>query len=566
MCSSNHFTLGASKMKASLFLCTLLLMPPPLPTNKSCKSDKDPDNRARVTCEKGGLTAVPSSLPDTTEVLILHFNSFTTISWEAFAGFPQLFELDLSHNHISLLEKGNPPFAGPGDGGVSSWNLGKLAKLHLVNNSISTLAEDIFQPFPNLMELFLSGNKIKIFPEQIFNGLNKLEKLDISSNSIKVLPADLINHLPKLKHFDVQDNQMQFLPDGFFPDREIPYAFLGRNPWFCNCKMEYLRNWVEEQSHNIYMLTNGTIENSPESVVCFGPARLQKHEVQNLENSDICPADGIVETFATTTQFLTTFETSSFIPNLTTEIKTMRTDTTSITMAPSSSATSSSMSTLRHVTSTLIQTTSLVPSEETSQPTTSDFLPSSMATSAPSQETSFSTVASLHPIHTTKSGFLVETSQYPVTTMVTVLSGVMNTTELDYIWDIAGGHQERRGTSHNENPVVLFCLLLFSWCLASCLLLIVSTCLLLYWIWRLYFKFYRPAKKLLLKPPNVRLIRYSTLLRNEEGKSTSWLNDTLEHPRIEEADFCEPEDLCSSNEVGRMSSISLDEGLDGSAF
>lgn len=89
--------------RMTLFLLVILLFLPSLWAD-SCHSDRNKDHRPRVSCMGMSLSSVPASIEPSTEVLVLSQNLFTSLNWGAYVGFPGIHELDLSQNHISVLE------------------------------------------------------------------------------------------------------------------------------------------------------------------------------------------------------------------------------------------------------------------------------------------------------------------------------------------------------------------------------------------------------------------------------------------------------------------------------
>lgn len=88
------------------------------------------------------LTEIPQDIPNDTQRVYLDFNLFTTVPTNAFAGLPNLVELDLSHNELSLLEPG--AFRGLG---------------------------------PSLQFLDISSNKLVSFNPEAFDGLRSRANL-----------------------------------------------------------------------------------------------------------------------------------------------------------------------------------------------------------------------------------------------------------------------------------------------------------------------------------------------------------------------------------------------------
>ncbi|XP_063786879.1 platelet glycoprotein Ib alpha chain-like [Pseudophryne corroboree] len=65
-------------------------------------------------------------------------------------------------------------------------------------------------------------------------------------------------------------NKLTEIPDGFFDGLDnLAYVYLEKNPWNCNCALEYFKKWIEENDFSVYQLSDGHPVNDAESVICF---------------------------------------------------------------------------------------------------------------------------------------------------------------------------------------------------------------------------------------------------------------------------------------------------------
>ncbi|XP_035266395.1 platelet glycoprotein Ib alpha chain [Anguilla anguilla] len=246
-----------------------------------CRSDRNPDNRPRVNCTGMTLSNVPPAIDPATEVIVLTDNEFASLSWTSYQSFHKLHELDLSRNKVSSLEN------------IPDLILPSLSILRLSGNRLQELPASAFVAASKLMEIFLRANQLRTLNEETFKDLEKLEVLDLSQNLIQVLPLSLLAVINTkfLKTFDVEDNRLKVMPDEFFsklPD--IPYVYLSKNLWVCNCKVAYLSRWLEDQGHNVYVHTGpSNIVNDPESVVCDSPSSLKDRAIIDLQEDEYCP-------------------------------------------------------------------------------------------------------------------------------------------------------------------------------------------------------------------------------------------------------------------------------------
>ncbi|KAL6484098.1 hypothetical protein MHYP_G00089710 [Metynnis hypsauchen] len=270
-----------------LLLGLFLLVPQCLAAMSSgCHSDRNSDDRPRVSCVNQSLTAVPDGIDVGTEVLVLSQNEFTSLSWAAYSAYAQLHELDLSQNHIRVIDPSGPV-------------LEKLSVLRLSNNNLEGLGGRVFRFAPALMEVYLDGNALRTLHDATFGDLPQLEVIDLSRNQLPALPHRLLESVTstRLKTFDLEDNCVQHLPDEFFSSKpELPYVFLSKNRWVCSCQVGYLQKYLEDQGHNVYKHSNRTmdlkdnVENGVDNVVCFKPPFMKGMVIVDLEEDQYCSA------------------------------------------------------------------------------------------------------------------------------------------------------------------------------------------------------------------------------------------------------------------------------------
>ncbi|KAG9269437.1 platelet glycoprotein Ib alpha chain-like isoform X1 [Astyanax mexicanus] len=266
--------------------------------SSGCQSDRNTDDRPRVSCVGQGLTAVPDGIDDKTEVLVLSQNQFSSLSWTAYSRYTHLHELDLGQNHIKVIDPSGP-------------ELQNLRVLRLSNNKLEGLGGRVFRFAPALMEVYLDGNAIRTLHDASFSDLPLLEVINLSGNKLPALPHRLLESISStsLKTFDLEDNRIKHMPDGFFSSKpELPYVYLSQNPWLCSCQVGYLRQYLDDQGLNVYKHTGpakgtevtvaaelpgdrvikASIENDPESVVCAGPLSLLGFPIVELQEDQYC--------------------------------------------------------------------------------------------------------------------------------------------------------------------------------------------------------------------------------------------------------------------------------------
>lgn len=126
----------------SLVLMTFCFHNAATSCSNGCYCSESDTGGKTVRCSNMRLIEIPQDIPNDTQRIYLDFNLFTTVPTNAFAGLPNLVELDLSHNELSLLEPG--AFRGLG---------------------------------PSLQFLDISSNKLVSFNPEAFDGLRSRANL-----------------------------------------------------------------------------------------------------------------------------------------------------------------------------------------------------------------------------------------------------------------------------------------------------------------------------------------------------------------------------------------------------
>ncbi|XP_060750901.1 platelet glycoprotein Ib alpha chain [Tachysurus vachellii] len=373
-----------------LFLFLLMSQHSMVTTISGCHSDLDKDHRPRVSCVSQGLTAVPDGIDNETQVLVLSQNMFVSLSWAAYTNFTHLHELDLSQNLISTIERSGPV-------------LKNLQVLRLSNNMLTSLGRATFNSTPSLMEVYLDGNTISSIDNATFSDLPLLELINLSYNKLHILPTHLLEHISSstLKEINLEENYIQQIPDNFFASKpEIPYIFLSNNSWVCTCQVGYLKQYLFNQSENIYIHTAlSGVTSDAESVVCSAPLPLQGRAVIDLMEEEYCGSD------------------NESHHSISTTAKLMSAPTTALTSIPPNARKTTTPSTAESSTTPTLTTTTNKPMPiTTTEPTTPiSTLPTSSQTTTPKSSTP-TTTEKTAPTTTPKSSTPATTEKTAPTT------------------------------------------------------------------------------------------------------------------------------------------------------
>ncbi|CAG5132609.1 unnamed protein product [Candidula unifasciata] len=235
-----------------------------------------------------------------------------------------LFTLDVSHNKISIL---NQAFL---------LDLHHLVTFNISHNELKTLPVKLFKGCENLRIIDLSYNSIKLLDEAtfynaahvqtiilsdndltdlgtVFSGLKDLETLDLSFNSITKILRGQIPHM--IKTIDLSHNKITLISAHTFKSLSrirtvdlsgnrltslnrmdveiafnlgyIPVFKIQFNPFVCDCKLGWLKDWSSGMLKDMMTL--------PDFVLGFGldcssPFYGDRQNLQQLPRSEfLCP-------------------------------------------------------------------------------------------------------------------------------------------------------------------------------------------------------------------------------------------------------------------------------------
>ncbi|XP_074854302.1 uncharacterized protein LOC142014921 [Carettochelys insculpta] len=558
-----------------LALLALLSAAGAVDLEETCQSEINKiKDRLQVNCSGQGLSTVPPALPKNTSILLLSTNRLASVSTASFQHLPELVELDLSGNGLSVLNTEAhlpwlqelvlshnalevlPPLQG----------LPALTRLALAHNNISELVPGAFRGVKPLKDLNLRGNRLRTLPEEIFEGLAELRDLDLSDNALQELPQGLLAGL-QLDMLQLSGNQLRTLPRDFFPEEHMfPYVFLAGNPWHCDCDLAYLRAWISDNDFSVYkqeqrpgkLLT----EKDPRSPVCETPAAHRGTPVLDFQqichtpgdadphgewdggeylNTDGTMTEGPPEppstapsttlppttpeppttatstTLSPTTPVPPTTAPSTTLPPTTPEPPTTAPSTTlpPTTPVPPTTAPSTTLPPTTPVPPTTAPSTTLPPT--TPVPTTTAPSTTLLLTTAPDPESPWPSTTPMSPTTTLTPSSPFRTSPLHTThchqpPQVTEAPPLCKCPTPPPALPVAGHQQSRQGPPWGRWVLAHCCLLHLALYLASLALLLLPSLALVGWMGWVYLGWYRPA---LRDPLGPRLVRYRLLRKGE---------------------------------------------------
>ncbi|XP_072345451.1 leucine-rich repeat transmembrane protein FLRT1-like [Scyliorhinus torazame] len=225
------------------------------------------------------------------EKLHLDDNSVSTVSIEedAFADSKHLRLLFLSRNHLSSIPTGLPKTLEElrlDDNRIATIphhafkGLVSLRRLVLDGNLLANqrIADETFSRLQNLTELSLIRNSLILPPPNL--PASNLQKLYLQENLISHVPADAFAKMRQMQRLDMSNNNLTTLPRGVFGDlANLSQLLLRNNPWYCGCKMMWLRDWLQTTAFHVNV----------RGLMCQGPDRVRGMAVKDISTEmDAC--------------------------------------------------------------------------------------------------------------------------------------------------------------------------------------------------------------------------------------------------------------------------------------
>ncbi|XP_057559743.1 leucine-rich repeat transmembrane protein FLRT3 [Hippopotamus amphibius kiboko] len=282
----------------------------------------------RIYLYHNSLDEFPTNLPKYVKELHLQENNIRTITYDSLSKIPYLEELHLDDNSVSAvsIEEGafrdsnylRLLFLSRNHLSTIPWGLPRtIEELRLDDNRISTISSPSLQGLTSLKRLVLDGNLLNnhgLGDKVFFNLVNltelslvrnsltaapvnlpgtNLRKLYLQDNHINRVPPNAFSYLRQLYRLDMSNNNLSNLPQGIFDDLDnITQLILRNNPWYCGCKMKWVRDWL--QSLPVKVNVRG--------LMCQAPEKVRGMAIKDL-NAELfdCKDSAVVSTIQITT-------------------------------------------------------------------------------------------------------------------------------------------------------------------------------------------------------------------------------------------------------------------------
>ncbi|CAO2643964.1 Platelet glycoprotein Ib alpha chain [Lemmus lemmus] len=302
----------------------LFLLPSPLHSQPPCDISQV-TSLLEVNCENQKLTALPADLPADTGILFLAKNKLVTFSTASVAHFTHLTRLYLDECELTSLQT-NEKLSKLENLHLSHNNLQSLPSLgralpaltilDLSFNQLGSLSPGVLEGLSQLQELYLQNNNLRSLPPGLLVSTTKLKKLSLANNQLRELPHGLLDGLEDLDTLYLQGNWLHTIPKGFFGTLFLPYVFLHGNTWYCDCEILYFRNWLKQNSNNVYLWKEGVdVKAMTPNVASVRCANLAYAPVYSYPGKN-CPTSGDSDSMD-----YDDYDTSSDVPATRTEVK-----------------------------------------------------------------------------------------------------------------------------------------------------------------------------------------------------------------------------------------------------
>ncbi|KAM5171960.1 uncharacterized protein ACMZJ9_004790 [Mantella aurantiaca] len=121
-----------------------------------------------------------------------------------------------------------------------------LCKVQLGNLALSTIDNNVLSYIPQLMELDLSNNKISLLNPVLLKPVCNLTELHLKQMALESLDFLVESNLSKLKLLRASDNQLNTFKE--MQQKVLPsleFLDLRDNPMLCSCENKWFINWVQ---------------------------------------------------------------------------------------------------------------------------------------------------------------------------------------------------------------------------------------------------------------------------------------------------------------------------------
>ncbi|KAM8855330.1 nyctalopin [Spinachia spinachia] len=205
-----------------------------------------------VRCFENNFRRIPGAFRGMENLthLYLERNKIEAVAYNSLLGLRGLRYLNLQENRVNVIHDG------------SFQDLRRLENFYFNDNLLSDLPRHAFRGLGRLKMLNLGGNQLTNVSRTWFGDLVELEVLYLDRNQLLNIEEGTFQNLTSLITLHLNSNNLTSLPFPVFqPVYFLARLFLFRNPWACDCALQWLKEWMQS-----YKLVRDVPCASPSSV------------------------------------------------------------------------------------------------------------------------------------------------------------------------------------------------------------------------------------------------------------------------------------------------------------
>ena len=211
-------------------------------------------NTAR--CSNLGLDHLPSDMAHDIKVLEFVENQLSTLGADYFRGYTSLQEITMTQNGITTITA--DAFRG----------LTNVQLLDLEDNLIIVFPVNAFRHIPSVRSINFKNNRIKFISKDSFEYLPNIESITFENCIIERIHPLVFQNLDRLTDINLVNNELTTLDDrmGAALPPKLSVFRLYRNPWNCDCRLRWLRLWIDTSNINWDFSRNTPACSSPDII------------------------------------------------------------------------------------------------------------------------------------------------------------------------------------------------------------------------------------------------------------------------------------------------------------